>query len=331
MEEKIKISLPKEALAILKKDCDDFKILKENATPNMNAFINTLVVNYYEEFSANEEKLHDEIKNALFPLPEAYKSDTFNKIIKILSKRGDFEASKGGSTTLSFKPTKSSQQAVVYIENVLLKNEAISSFYRRLLISYTKKPKNEREKIIYKDVLYQLDKIISKGSMACVLLKNNAVMNNVSVYAVASSKDELFNYVLMYEGKNNATVRLANIRSVSILPTKAEIPDINIEMFKRQIECGAQYPIYPSDSEPIKVELTERGKKLFQKIYLYRPTPTKIEGNIYTFNCSKNQAMYYFERFGDSAIILHPKKLGIEMRNYHYYALKKYRTIYNKD
>ena len=83
MEEKIKISLPKEDLAILKKDCDDFKILKENATPNMNAFINTLVVNYYEEFSANEEKLHDEIKNALFPLPEAYKSDTFNKIITV--------------------------------------------------------------------------------------------------------------------------------------------------------------------------------------------------------------------------------------------------------
>ena len=214
---------------------------------------------------------------------------------------------------------------------MLLKNEAISSFYRRLFVSYSKKTKNEREKIIFKDVLEVLNKAISKGVLACVLLKNESLMNGVSVFSVASSKDELFNYVLMYDGKNNATVRLALVKAVSLLPTKAKIPDSSVEMFKRQIECGAQYPIYPSDNELIKVQFSERGKKLFQKIYLYRPTPVKIEGDIYYFNCSKNQALYYFERFGDSALILSPKKLGIEMRNYHYYALKKYRTIYNKD
>lgn len=331
MEEKIKISMPGETVSLLKKDCEDFKVLKDSGTPNMNAFINTLVVNYFEEFSASEEKLHDEIKTALFPLPEAYKNDTFNKILKILSKRGDFEVPKGRSASLSFKPTKSSEKTVVYIENVLLKNESISSFYRRMLLSYSKKTKNEREKIIYKDELEMLEKAISKGNMACVILKNGSVLKDMSVYAVSSSKDELFNYVLMYDGKNNVTIRLATVKGVSILPSKSKIPENNAEMFKRQIECGAQYPIYPSDSETIKVQLSERGKKLFQKIYLYRPTPIKIEGDVYHFNCSKNQALYYFERFGDSALILSPKKLGIEMRNYHYYALKKYRTRYNKE
>lgn len=86
--------------------------------------------------------------------------------------------------------------------------------------------------------------------------------------------------------------------------------------------------MYASDDEPIKVQLTEKGKKLFNKIYLYRPTPTSIDGDIYTFNCSANQLLYYFERFGDSALILSPKRLGIFMRNYYYFALKKYKSFY---
>lgn len=89
--------------------------------------------------------------------------------------------------------------------------------------------------------------------------------------------------------------------------------------------------MYNTDCEPIKVKLTEKGKKLFNKIYLYRPTPVKIEGDIYTFICSANQLLYYFERFGDSALILSPKKLGLFMRNYYYFALKKYRSVYKND
>ena len=253
MEEKIKISIPKGTLELLKKDCEDFKVLKESGSPNMNAFINTLVVNYYEDFSASEEKLYDEIKGALFPLPEAYKGDTLDKILRILYKRGEYEAPKGVSASLSFKPTKASEKSVLYIENVLLKNESISSFYRRLLISYSKKTKNEREKIIYKDVLSDLERAAAKGNRVCIILKNKTVLNDAAIFGVASSRDELFNYVLFYDGKNNGTMRLATVGSVSILPSKSKIPEENQEMFKRQIECGAQYPIYPSDSEPIKV------------------------------------------------------------------------------
>ena len=332
MEEKIKVSLPKQTLLLLKKDCEDFKILKENGTCNFNAFINMLIVNFYEEFSSSEEKLHDEIKNALFCVPEQYKSQALDGIIKVLSKRSlDDEKTKKESATLSFKPTKYSQREITFIENALIKNETISSFYRRLFIKYSKKPKNEREVIIHKENFEILNKAISKGVQVCLVLGEGQVYNNLSLYTVASSRDELFNYLLSYSDKKNNTIRLAKISSVSLLPTKAEIPQKNIELFKKQLENGVQYPFYPSDDEPIKVELTEKGKKLFQKIYLYRPIPQKIEGNIYYFNCSANQALYYFECFGDGAVILSPKKLGIAMRNYHYYALKKYREVYKKD
>ena len=331
MDEKIKISLPKETFQLLKKDCEDFKVLKENGTINMNSFVNTLIVNFYEEFSASEEQLHDEIKEALFSVPEAYKEKAFDEIIRVIAKRTSGERVKNESTTLSFKPTKMSEREITFIENVLIKKETISSFYRRMFIRYSQKTKNEREKIIHKENYQLLSRAIEKGTTVCITLRTNQILPSEAPYAVASSQDELFNYLLCYSDKDNHTIRLANIKSVSLLPQKASIPKKNEELFKKQLEQGVQYPFYPSDDEPIKVELTEKGKRLFQKIYLYRPTPSKIEGNIYTFNCSANQALYYFERFGDSAIILSPKRLGITMRNYHYYALKKYRTVYEKD
>lgn len=330
MDEKIKISIPKGTLDVLKKDCVDFKIVKENGQANMNAFINTLVVNYYEQFSAGEESLHEDVRTALSAVPEYYREKLFHDVIKIFSKRGEEGAERKSTAILSFKPTKNSQQALTFINSVLLQSESLSSFYRRMFISYTQKTKNEREKIIHKEHFELLQKAIKKNLCVCLTLKSGELYPNASVYAIAPAKDELFNYVLAYAKDKNQTVRLASVDCVCILPSTAKIPEQNKLLFDRQIACAPQYPMYSTDVEPIRVQLTPQGKRMFEKIYLYRPTPTQIDGDVYTFNCSANQLLYYFERFGENALILSPKKLGIFMRNYYHYAVKKYRTLYDK-
>ena len=328
MDEKIKISLSKNTLDVLKKDCADFKVIKENGQPNMNAFINTLIVNFYETFSANEETLHEDIKNALSIVPDYYKEKVFQDVVKVFAKKSEYMNTKKDTTTFSFKPTKISEKALLYVEHVLLQSESLSSFYRRMFHAYTQKTKNEREKIIHKENFELLQKAITRGVQVCVQLQSGIVINNLSVYSISPAKDELFNYVLAYDNKHNVTMRLATVKTVSLLSVSSNIPEENKILFERQIACAAQYPMYNTDNELIKVQLTEKGKRLFEKIYLYRPTPVSIEGDIYTFNCSANQLLYYFERFGESALILSPKKLGIFMRNYYYFALKKYKTIY---
>ncbi|MBQ8881863.1 MAG: hypothetical protein IJY70_00510, partial [Clostridia bacterium] len=230
--------------------------------------------------------------------------------------------------TLSFKPTKFSQSAVLYIDNAVLPSESISSFYRRLFVSYTKMSKNEREKVIHKHNYELLLDAIARNVKVCIKTANGFVADKVSVFAVASAKDELFNYILGFDGKTNITMRLASVETVVCLSSSANIPDDFKSLLERQLACSPQYPIYKSDNEPIVVQLTPKGKTLFEKIYLYRPTPEKIEGDLYTFNCSGNQVLYYFERFGENALILSPKRLGIFMRNYYHFALKKYKTIY---
>ena len=330
MTEKIKVSVPEKTYELLRKDAKDFRILKPSGEENLNAFINSLVVNFYEEFSADDDRLRESIKGALVSIPEKYAKEALSEVMNAITKR-EKEENLGKSVALSFKPTKVSEAVTLYIENVLLKNEAISSFYRRLFIAYSKKLKNEREKIVHKHNYDLLVSAVKKGLQVCISLDNGQVYNEVSVYAVEPAKDELFNYVLCFSDKKNRTLRLAKIKTVSLLTKASGIPEESQAMFDRQIAAGAQYPIYSTDNEPIRVQLSAKGRELFEKIYLYRPIPVAIEGDVYIFDCSANQVLYYFERFGSEALILSPKKLGIFMRNYYYFALKKYRSIYGKD
>ena len=328
MHEKIKISVPSSVAEVVKKDCFDFRIRKADGTANLNAFLNTLAVNYYEEFSASEEALHDGLRTAIFGVPSSYREKTFDEILAVLAKKERAEYKGERSVSVSFKPTNASMNAIFHIENALISDESVSSFYRRMLISYSKRTKDEREKILHKEVYVLLKKAVDKSQTACIEIESGSVIQSASVYAVAASRDELFNYVLLYDGKKSRTLRLSKVKRVVLLSGKAEVPMQNREMFDRQIALGAQYQIYSTDDTPIRVQLTEKGKELFERIYLYRPVPAKIEGDVYTFECSANQVLYYFERFGENALILSPKKLGAFMRNYYYYALKKYRTVY---
>ena len=330
MDEKIKISAPKSVHELLRKDCEDFKMTKSDGSPNMNAFLNTLVSNYYEEFAGAEEKLRDEVRKAIEIVPDRYRETVFLNTLKILTKKQS-ESENIQSKVFAFKPTKNTEKAVIYIENLLLQNESLSSFYRRLFMAYSQKTKTDREKIIFKENYTLLLKAIKKGVKVCLSYVKGEVVKDASVFSVSAAKDEMFNYVLYYNGRQNVTVRLASLSTVSLLAEKSALPDENRALFERQVECAAQYPMYSTDKEPIKVQLTEKGKILFNKIYLYRPSPVSIEGNVYTFNCSANQLLYYFERFGDSAIILSPKKLGIFMRNYYYFAYKRYKSFYSRD
>lgn len=328
--EKIKISVPEKIYDLLRRDAKDFKILKSSGEENLNALINLLVMNFYEAFSSDDAQLRENIRGALSGLPEKYEREIFPRIMSAIQKRDKGE-DLGRSVFLSFKPTKVTEASVIYIENVLLKNESLSSFYRRMFVAYAQKTKNEREKIIHKHCYDLLVTAMKKGVQVCVSLLNGDVYNDASVFAIESARDELFNYALLFSNNKNRTVRLAKIKTVSLLTTEASIPEKERALFSRQVLLGAQYPIYSIDDEPIRVQLTPKGKGLFERIYLYRPVPISIEGDVYTFNCSAYQVLFYFQRFGAEALILSPKRQGIFMRNYYYYALKKYRTLYGKE
>ena len=331
MQEKIKVSVPLSVYELLRRDAENFLIVKPNGEPNLNALVNTLIVNFCEEFVAAEEAARERIRAALSSVPERYAAHALEDVMHALHETERDEGEGGRCVSLSFKPTRASEGTVLYIERVLLRNESLSSFYRRMFVDYTKRTRTVREQLIHRENYEILRQAVSRSRRVCLSSAGGYVHEAASVYAVAPAKDELYNYVLFHSGGENRTVRLAKIRTVTLLPDPAEIPAESAALFSRQIECGAQYPIAPTDNEPIRVRLTERGRELYRRIYLNRPTPIAIEGDEYIFHCSANQALYYFERFGSEALVLTPRSLGILLRNYYHFAAKRYRAIYGKE
>ena len=97
------------------------------------------------------------------------------------------------------------------------------------------------------------------------------------------------------------------------------------------LKYGVEYPLLSANEEPVIVRLNDKGLKLYKRIYLYRPTPDKIEGNDYYFYCSHGQIIHYFKRFGSNAVIISPKELLTKMKNYYFAAGKKYLSFSKSD
>ena len=87
MTEKIKISVPERIYEILRKDARDFRILKPSGEANLNAFINNLVMNYYENFARDDEALRESVKSSLAIIPEKYAKEAYPAVMKAISKK----------------------------------------------------------------------------------------------------------------------------------------------------------------------------------------------------------------------------------------------------
>ena len=330
MLEKIKITVPKSTHDILIKDCENFNFFKLGDILNKNHFLNTLIVNYYEKFSANEEIFKEKILKVINDNVNKNQNELLEQIINIVRKNENIESEKK-TETINLKPTKLSEKHILFIENNLIGNKSISSYYRNLFTSYAHIPQNYRELIMFKDAYETLLSSISKERKVCITLNNNDVLNGVSVYKVESSKEELFNYVLINKDNFTMTLRLSKIKYVTLLNEKREITEKAQTMFERQIHYGVQYPFYRHNEESVIVKLSERGQTMFKKMYIYRPVADKIEDNLYYFNCSHAQITHYFKRFGADAIIISPIDLVEKMKRFYFTAGKRYNQTLNKN
>ena len=62
--EKVKIYTTKRLANILEKDAETFEFVKtDNFTPNKNALLSRVIVNYFPVYNTQQEKIYDKIKN----------------------------------------------------------------------------------------------------------------------------------------------------------------------------------------------------------------------------------------------------------------------------
>lgn len=327
--DKIKIYVTPKIMAVIEKDAESFEFFKKDGiTPNKNAFLTRLVVNYSEEFIKKQGEEFDYLRVTIgkrVGISESILSELCREISEHVS---DSVASPEGEKfdrLLSLKPTRESTPVIEYIEGCALRGGSLSEYFRNMLASYASMPQDRREGVIFKEQKEALLRAIKEKKKVFITTsfdKNGSM--EVSPYSLASTKEELHGYLLAGVGKGCMPVRLSRIRSVTVLTLSAEFTDAQMRILSRMEEYGPQF-IYGEDDEEIVVELSEIGRQWFKKLYVHRPTPYKVEGNIYTFRCSHGQVINYFRRFGRHAYVLSPQSVRDGITAFHRSAHNYYR------
>ena len=245
---------------------------------------------------------------------------------RISEKINDSNLAKNGekfNKLISLKPTKESEPIIDYIEKYLLMGRGLSEYFRNMLSSYASLPQDKREAIIFKPQYETILKAIQEKKKVFITT-SNAYNNNFETapYAVTNSKEELHLYVIGVQKACNP-IRLSRIISVTPLSTDAVFTDEQRAMAERMIEYGPQFIYKPYEKE-VLIELTAKGIDKYQKMYVHRPIPFKVDNNHYYFHCSHSQIVQYFVRFGAEAKVIYPQSVRDEIVNFHRKALLRY-------
>ena len=331
MEEKIKIYIPESVSNILLKDMERFEFFKKDGSFNKNEFYNTLIVNYYEQYEENQSAIFSHIKDSIkerTSLKDSDISDIAADILQYVDTR-TFELDKERfDIAIAMKPTKRSSADIDYIQNCLLGNSTLSNYFRNMFASYSLLPQDKRETIIFKQNFEMIRQAIEDDRKIYFTTVSKDIPHTVSPYAIANSKEELFNYLLCKQNNSPYSFRISRIKQIKILNESRDLSEDIIDVFDRMAKYGPQFSFDIRKAHvPIVVKLTDKGVKQYRSMYLHRPMYYKKEDDVYYFDCSKAQAFQYFARFGSTALVLEPKDLATELLRFFTYGERRYRTI----
>lgn len=161
--------------------------------------------------------------------------------------------------------------------------------------------------------------------MVSIVNKKNNKAYLVCPYALVSSKEEPFTYLLCASSKRSSYVLslcLCRVKSVreTLEGVQMKHP-LAVEKLEKIIKYGPQYN-YEGKQKTVHSRLTKRGVVFFSTFYVLRPISDKIEGLGYYSNCSNEQVLQYFTCFEKKPPFFLRQKLIL----FYYRTLKNYKN-----
>ncbi len=209
------------------------------------------------------------------------------------------------------------------------------NFLKAVIEEYSRKSLFEREGILLRDAIDEINACISSHQLIIITLKGqNRSRYEVRPYSIEHDPGYNYHYLVGYSRKAGTdyeekptSFRLSRI--IGIKRSHARSGKVTTEQ-KREIKKklqsdGVQFLL--QESEPIRLKLTMRGKQMYESQAHLRPPFIQREecadGSwIYEFNCTQMQAEYYFFKFGNEAVVETPSELRRRF-------IKKYRDSYD--
>jgi len=331
--DKVKVYVTPRVANILAKDAESFEFFKrDGVTPNKNALLTNLIVNYSSVFELRQAELADKIRHTLEKSANLNEQNINNLCCEILEKVNDdfsADAVEKYSSLVSLKPTKESQALIDYTEEYKLNGCSLSEYYRNMFSRYASFSQDKREQIIFKKQYDAVTMAIKQNKRIFITTRNEPTRKlEIQPFALSQSKEEMHTYVLAKFKRACRTYRLSRILSVAILSENNQFNKDDIAIFEKMQTFGPQF-FYKPYEEDIVVKLTNDGIHKFHTMYVHRPIPKRINGDLYNFDCSTMQVLTYFSRFGADALIVSPKNIRNIMLAFHKKALVAYTSQEN--
>ncbi len=326
MTEKYKIYLSDDTKARLINDAELFEFTKKDETVNLNAFLKTLIVNYFDRYRHDSADLLSRIQQDLVST-----ASISGKAAAALAERiantyiKQDHGMNGKNSALTLTVSGPSYEILNIIEHNMLNDTSLSQYLKDMFNSYLSIPRNEREAIIFKDNFEDIEKAINNHRILTFTTTTSEenLFFDVEPYIIAPSKEEQCNYLLCKDRKTRRprTFRISRLRSLFVKPETFQI-DSDIE--KELKEKAMRSPHSVSKTIHAVIRLNDIGKNKFKVITKNRPIVSMIEGNLYHFDWPELQLEDYFIRFGKDATVVKPTSLKERIRKFYYYGLREY-------
>lgn len=328
----ISIYLKTRTINLLKKEIKIFHL-----ETNLSSLIKKIITNHYPSYEKTNKYLKNQIKKSI-----EY-SDNFNdkdldnivwSVQNFLSNVNEFsnqnDIEKNYRKKISLRINKNDFEFTSIIYN---SSQYLSTFINAIILSYLNKPQQTREKILFKDINNKIETAINNSQVIEIMYKTtyqSKIKNrNVIPYKLSISREELYNYLLYQENKENKkyakSIHLYNIVHIRILDQHEDVDKNVLKNFNKMELNGVQFSI--NEDVKYKILLSEEGKKIFNYCYLERPyklSETDETNGIYYFNCSELQLFRYFAPFFKNAIILEPYEVNEKFKKYIQESLSNY-------
>jgi hypothetical protein len=200
----------------------------------------------------------------------------------------------------------------------------VSSYVKNIIEEYSEKPIVHRERIICKDIVDTVSLCVDAGRKC--LLESGSTTLVTTPYAIVSSKEDTFNYLVgLADDGSITTNRVSRINRIKPYGRR-----VLSQAEKKSIDksINAAGPQFVRDgSEEFKVKMTKNGVRQYRMIYYNKPQHIRIEhGDTYVFSCSRRQFTTFFFRFGADAVVLEPESIRKQFESKYKKAFDVYKN-----
>ena len=322
------ITVPIEIYNALIYDATMFEIKRDNI-PNMNNLLSSIIIGYYNRYNDDFNRKRTAIIDQLscLNIKEEKKADIAQSILEDVLVSSYNKKRGNKSHTLHLRETYDTSGIISDIDDLCDENNYnLSGYYRNMIMAYCALPMSEREKIVFSDSYKVLQQCIDEKVCVSFCI-NNKKISSALPYSITVGKDGMLNYFICAIKNNEGQLETRSFRLNRIsFATKTKLPcifdDTTLKNLEKMKQFSPQHAIN-SDQE-ISVKLSPQGVNKYSRIYHERPEIVNCKGDLYYFNCSGEQIMTYFRKFGADAEIISPLSLREEMKKFYAEALENY-------